>query len=144
MAPAPLKLVVPPPPPLAMQTKTTARKRKPSSRMVDENFIGAESNPVTKCLKLSANAAQAGSVKCYSRQPSVEDVEDEGGTSENSSPKSPNALLKATDGSDDFKMLDKDPALTLEDFEEDDEDGQEVLTPVETAEAECSELMKMW
>src|SRR5712671_4196159 len=101
MAPAPLKLVVPPPPPLAMQTKTTARKRKLSSRIVDENFVGAESNPVTKHLKLSANAARAGSVKHYSRQPSVEDVEDEGGTSENISP---NALLEATNGSDDVEM----------------------------------------
>jgi len=141
IAPAPSKLVVPSLPPLTMKTKATGWKRKLSSRIVDENFVGAESNPVTKHLKLSANAAWAGSVKCYPRQPSVEDAEDEGGTSENISP---NALLEATNGSDDVEMLDKDPALALKDFEEDDEDGQEVPTPVETAEAEHSESTKMW
>jgi hypothetical protein len=126
-----------------MQTKTPARKRKPSSRIVDENFVGAESNPVTKRLRLSANAAQAGSIKRRPRQPSVEDVEDEGDTSANSSPKNPNSLLEAADGSDDVEMLDKDPAL--EDFEEEsDEDGPEVLNPVETAEAERSESMKTY
>src|SRR5882672_7560045 len=120
MAPTLSKLVAP----LTKQTKTTTRKRKPSSRITDENFVGAESNPVTKHLKLSANAAWAGSVKHQPGQPSVKDVEDEGSTSVNRPPKDPKALLEAADGSDEsdgIEMLDKDPALAVEGVEEDGE-----------------------
>ena len=52
------------------------QKRKASSKITDENFVGAESNAVTKRLKLSADTAQAMAIKHQQRQ-SVEDVEDE-------------------------------------------------------------------
>jgi len=39
------------------------RKRKVSSKIIDENFVGAESNAVTKRLKLSATAAHVASKK---------------------------------------------------------------------------------
>ena len=62
----------------------------------------------------------------------------------NSSPKNPNAILEAANGSDDVEMLDNDTAPALGDFEEDDdgEDEPEVTKPVETAEEQCSEPNK--
>jgi hypothetical protein len=140
MAPAQSKLATP----LITQPKITAqRKRKASSKITDENFVGAESNAVTKRLKLSADAARA-AVKHRQRQPSVEDAEDEDSRSVNSSPKNPDAILEAADGSDDVEMLDNDAAPALRDFEEDDddEDEPEVTKPVETAEEQRSELNK--
>jgi hypothetical protein len=131
MALAPSKLTAP----LTTQTgKTAAWKRKASFRIMDENFEGAERNAVTKCLKLAANTTWAASVKCQQRQPSVKDVEDEDSTSSNSSPKNPNALLEAASESDDVNIL------ILEDFKEDD-DGED--GPIKTAEAQCSESIKM-
>jgi len=63
--------------PLTMQSEIMAQwKRKASSKITDENFVGAESNAVTKCLKLSADTAWAMAIKHQQRQ-SVEDVEDE-------------------------------------------------------------------
>jgi len=127
-----------------MQPEITAQwKRKASSKITDENFVGAESNAVTKCLKLSADAAQV-AVKHWQRQPLVEDAEDEDSRSVNSSPKNPNAILEAANGSDDVEMLDNDTAPALGDFEEDDdgEDEPEVTKPVETAEEQCSEPNK--
>ena len=125
--------------PLTTDSEITAQwKRKASSRITDENFVGAESNAVTKCLK---HAAQAASVKHQRRQPSVEDVEDEGSAPVNSSPKNQNALLEAVDGSDDVEMLENCSASALEDFEEDgdEKDEPEVTKPVETAEVQLSE-----
>jgi hypothetical protein len=51
----------------------------------------------------------------------------------NSSPKNPNAILEAADGSDD---VDNHPAPASKDSEEDE---LEVCKPVETAEAQCSQ-----
>ena len=91
MAPAPSKLAVP----VTTQTRITAgQKRKASSRITDENFVGPESNTFTKCLKLSASAAQPTSVKNQQRQLSVEEVEDKDRVSANHSPK------KASNGMD--------------------------------------------
>jgi hypothetical protein len=51
MPPAPTKLAIP----LSTEPEITGkRKRKASSRITDDNFVGAESNAVTKRLKLSA------------------------------------------------------------------------------------------
>lgn len=134
-----------------IQTQLTGqRKRKASSRITDENFVGAESNVVTKRLKLSANrdTAQAAAVKPQQRQASVEDVADQDSTPVNNPPKNPNVLLEADDGSDDVEMPEDDPAPALEDVEpdedddeddEDDESEPEVTKPVETAEAQRSE-----
>jgi hypothetical protein len=139
MAPAQSKLAAP----LATGPQiTTQRKRKASSRITDENFVGPESNAVTKRLKLSADAARAASVKRRQRQPSVEDVEDEDSLSVNSSPKNPNTLLEAMDESEDIEMLD-DPTPAFEDFEEDDDEEPEVSKPIETAEAQRGKLVKI-
>src|SRR5882724_1155654 len=120
MAPAQSKLATP----LTTQPEIMARwKRKASSKITDEKFVGVESNTVTKHLKLSADTAWAMAIKHWQRQ-SVEDVKDEDSTSMNSSPKYPNAILEAADGSDNVEMLDNNMAPALEDFEEgnDDED----------------------
>ena len=116
------------------------RKRKVSSRIIDENFVGAESNAVTKRLKLSATAAHVASKK---RQASVEDIEDEDGTV-NIPPKNPNAILEAADSSDDGPA----PAPDSEKLEPDKDD--EVLNavseddePIENAVAQCGESNKM-
>jgi hypothetical protein len=128
------------------------RKRKVSSRITDENFIGAESNAVTKRLKLSADAAHGASAKQKKIRASVEDIEDEDSTIPvNSPPKNPNSLLEAADGSDDEIVVDDDPAPPLEecgpengvDDEDDEDDEDETTKPVETAEAERSESNKM-
>src|SRR5277367_6189458 len=132
MAPAHSKLMRPIP------AITAQWKRKVSSKITDENFIGAESNAVTKRLKLSADAAQA-AVKHRHRQPSVEDVDDEDTISVNSSPKNPNAVLEAADGSDDVEMLDNEAAPALGDYEEDDDDEDDQEVTVETAEEQRSE-----
>jgi hypothetical protein len=132
-----------------IQTEITGqRKRKASSKITDENFVGAESNVVIKRLKLSANrdTAQVAAVKPQQRQASVEDVADQDSMPVNNPPKNPNVLLEADDGSDDVEMPDDDPAPALEDVEpdeddndDDDEDQPEVTKPVETAEAQRSE-----
>jgi hypothetical protein len=141
MAPAPSKLAAL----LTTQTRiTTGRKRKASSRITDENFVGPESNAFTKRLKLSANAAQPTSVKNRQRQPSVEEVEDEDRVSANHSPKNPNTLLEASDGTDDVEVLDNDPAPSLEEVEDDDDDEPAVTTPIETAEEQLGESSEMW
>ncbi len=64
--------------PLATQPeKQGSWKRKVLSRVMDENFVGAETNVVTKHLKLSANATRAASSTAEKCQASVEDVEDD-------------------------------------------------------------------
>ena len=113
---------------------------------MDENFVGAETNVVTKRLKLSANATRTAGSTAAKRQASVEDVEDDDNILINDSPKNPNALLEAVDGDDDVDM---DPAPALEDVEpygdDDDDDGDdddeepEIIMPEETAEAELGE-----
>jgi len=143
MAPAQSKLAAS----LATGPSTsTQRKRKASSKITDDNFEGAETNAVTKRLKLSADMARAASAKRHQRQPSVEDVDDEDSVSANSSPKNPNTLLEAVDGSDDIEMLDN-PTPGLEDVEEDDddegEDEPEVSKPIETAEAQRGKSVKI-
>jgi hypothetical protein len=109
MAPAPSKHA----------TEITApRKRKASSNITDDNFVGAESNVFTKRLKKSADAdtarAAAAAEKHQKRQPSVQDETDDDDTDTvplNSSPKNPNVVLEAANGSDDdIEMDDEEPA----------------------------------
>lgn len=88
------------------------RKRKASSKITDKNFVGAESNVVTKRLKQSADAARAASLAAK-RKPSVEDEDDDENTVTlpvNIPPRNPQAILEAANGSDDVEMLDIDPA----------------------------------
>ncbi len=131
---------------------TGPRKRTASSRITDENFTGAESNVVTKRLKLSATGnrgtSRAAAVKPQQRQASFEDADDEDSTPVNNPPKNPKRLLEAADGSDDIEMPDDDPPPALEDTEpygaddDDDDDEPEVAKPVETAEAQRGESKK--
>ena len=95
MASAPSNLAAP----LTTQTEIKMRKRTVSSRLMDKNLGGAESNAVTKCLKQLANAAHAVSAKHQQRQSSVVNVEDEESTTFNSSPKSLDTT--DSDGNDD-------------------------------------------
>jgi len=137
---------------LSQSEITGSQKRTASSRITDENFIGAESNVVIKRLKLSAtgkgDTSQA-AVKPQQRQASVEDADDEESTPVNNPPKNPKSLLEATDGSDDIEMPDDDPPA-LEDTEPYGEDNNEddvddvdddpgVTKPVETAEVQRGE-----
>ena len=100
---------------------------------MDENFVGAETNAITKHLKLSAKALPAAShtaAKCHA---SVKDVEDDDNILVNDSPKNPNALLEAVDGDD-----------NIGDDEESNNvvnDEVEITTPEEMAEAELGELI---
>lgn len=129
MAPAQSKIARP----LAPQPKKKGSwKRKVSSRLKDENFVGAETNVVTKRLKLSANATQAAGSKAAKCQASVEDVEDDDNILVNDSPKNPNALLEAVDGSDD--NVDMDPAPALEDDDDDNEEPEIIMPEMEEAE----------
>lgn len=111
------------------------RKRKVSSKITDNNFVGAESNAVTKRLKQSAGttAAAAAAVKHQNRQPSVQDDVDSDSdiVPLNNPPRTPNADLDAADGTDDVEMADNDPDL--------DEDTPEVAKPIETAKEQLSE-----
>jgi hypothetical protein len=69
MAPAPSKYATP---------ETTApRKRKASSRITDENFVGAETNIVTKRLKQSADAHRAAAAAAEKKQLSVQEDDSE-------------------------------------------------------------------
>jgi hypothetical protein len=140
---------------LAQPEISGPRKRKVSSRITDENFVGAESNVVTKRLKLSALSANAGHVQAASverqqrqqRQASVEDVEDQSDVPVNNPPENPNAVLEAADESDE-DVEDNPPPLedTVpygEDDDEDDEDEPEIVKkPIETAEAQCGKSNK--
>jgi hypothetical protein len=175
MAPAPSKLTMP----LSTEHEiTTKRTRKASSKITDENYVGAESNAFTKRLKLSAKKLAApistqqgipahrkasssltaesfvgaessgvtrhlelladGTARAVKRQrthSSVEDVEEEI-VSVNSSPKNPNTVLEAADGSDDVEML--DPALQSS-GDDDDKEKEGLTKPDETAEEQRSE-----
>ena len=126
---------------------TRTRKRKPSTKITDENFVGAESNAVTKRLKLSATATQAKTVRPQNRQASVEDIEDEDSILVNIPPKNPNALLEAADGSDDGVETEGNwnctPALEDDNNNEDDEEASEITKPVETAEAQRGQSKNM-
>jgi hypothetical protein len=119
------------------------QKRKVSSRITDDNFVGAESNVVTKCLKESAAAAQAAAVKRRQRQPSVEDVEEEDDAPRNNTPKNPEALLEAANGSDDIGPLDNDPVPGSKGSDDDDDEPQLVTKHVETAEEQHRESNKL-
>ncbi len=120
------------------------RKRKVSSKIIDEDFVGVESNAVTKRLKLLANVARAAPTKQQKQLASVEDVEDESDVPINIPPKKPNAVLEATNGSDDDITIATNPAppLVKVDSEVDDDNDAEV-TQSETAEAEYGESNKM-
>jgi hypothetical protein len=83
MAPTRSKLVATP------ITQYERRERKVSYKITDENFVGAESNAVTKRLKQSADTARAAAVKRRQREPSVEDDEEEDATSMNDLTKGP-------------------------------------------------------
>jgi len=129
MAPAQSK----PAKPLTTQPERTGQcKRKVSSRITDENFVGAETNVVTKCLKLSANATRNSSMAVKQHWASVENVEDDS-ISVNDSPKNPNVLLEATDGSDDDDDMDPAPALeATEPYSDNDNDNNnepEIIKP---------------
>jgi hypothetical protein len=131
MAPAPSKLAGPSTT-QSNSERVGQRKRKPSSKITDENFVGAETNVVTKRLKSLADAARASratAVNHQQTQSSVEDVEDEDNSPVNNSPKNPNAVLEAADGSEDsdVELLDKDPEL--EDAEEGGDDGDDMDEP---------------
>jgi hypothetical protein len=93
--------------------RETQRKRKASYKFTDKNYIGAESNAVTKRLKLSADAAQA---EAAGQQSLIKDTNDEDNT-EDSSPRSI-STLEATTERDNVGTLDDDPALLLEDVDE--------------------------
>ncbi len=136
MAPAQSKIARP----LATQPeKQGSRKRKVSSRVMDENFVGAETNVVTKRLKLSANATRAAGSTAEKCQASVEDVDDDENIFVNDSPKNPNVLLEPVNGSDNVDM---DPAPELESVEHyggDDDDDDDEVEIEETAEAELGQ-----
>ena len=125
---------------------TGPRKRKASSKITDENFIGAESNVVTKWLKLLAkekhDTARAAAVKPQQRQASVVDANDEDSTLMNNPPKNPTRVLEAADGSDDIEMLDGDPPTGPYGDENNGDDESKVTKPVETAEAQRGESGK--
>ena len=59
MAPTPESPIAP---------QQTQWKRKPSYKITDKNFVGAESNAVTKRLKLSSDATHAMAAKPQQRQ----------------------------------------------------------------------------
>ena len=86
MAPAPSNFMAP----LTTQTETETQKRKVSSKIMDEDFDGVESNTFTKCLTQLANAACTVSEKWQQRQSLAEDAEDakDEGSPPNGSPKS--------------------------------------------------------
>lgn len=143
MAPAPLKHAAP----LTTQSNLEIvgqRKRKVSSIITDENFVGAESNVVTK--RLRANAAQAHQNVAAKNvavgrqsQASVEDTIDEDDSPVNNSLKSSslNTVIEAMDrsGNSNVELLDNDPEV--KDAEEDakeysvdgDEDNEEAKSP---------------
>jgi hypothetical protein len=140
MAPAPSKQATP--------GITGPRKRKASSKITDENFVGAESNIVTKRLKLSADAARADATRAAAaknrqRQPSVQEVEDDSESEDtvpsNSAPKNPHAILEPANGSDDVQMLGSDPASPFEVFDEDDVGEEVTVAKPETAAEQRSE-----
>lgn len=119
---------------LATQSeKKGSRKRKVSSKVMNENFVGAETNAVIKRLKLSAKALPAASRTAAKRHASVEDVEDDDNILVNDSPKNPNAILEAVDGDD--NIGDDEESNNVVD------DEVEIATPEETAEAELGELI---
>ena len=108
MAPAPSKASKNTP----VTVQAESRKRKPSFKITDKNFTGAESNVVTKRLKQSAEAAQAAS-SSVKRKASVQDdddSDDEDTIPLNIPPKNPNVILEAANGTDDVDMLDNNPA----------------------------------
>lgn len=135
MAPTPSKITNP-----LITQHDIRRKRKASYKITDKNFVGAESNAVTKRLRLSADAAQAVAEKQLQRQSRVdsEDIDNNDSTSVNSSPK---GLLEVADTpadtSDDVEMLNNHLVSDSEECEGGDKG--EGTNPVETAEEERSE-----
>lgn len=136
--------------------KTSQRKRKASSKITDDNFLGAESNVVTKRLKQSADAARAASAaeKHRKRQPSVQDIEEEDDAVPfNIAPKNPHTILEAASasgpGSTDDDASDVDmsaPMAQPEDIEENRDLDEDVSEPepdkakhVETADGQRGE-----
>lgn len=144
MAPAPSKIVAPPATQTNSEKAGPPRKRKASSRITDDNFVGAESNAVTKRLKLladaTARASRATAVNHLQRQASVEEVEEDNTSSGNNAPKNVNTVLEAADGSDDPELLGNDPSQTASERtdepgggDDEYEDGEPWITkPVET------------
>lgn len=109
---------------------TAPRKRKASSRITDEDFVGAESNAVTKRLKQSADATRAAAAKHQKRQPSVVDLDEDTDDDAplNNPPKNPHSIIEAANGSDDVVMLDNlnaAPELHVEDVETAEEQRSE-------------------
>jgi hypothetical protein len=139
--------------------KTSQRKRKASSKITDDNFLGAESNVVTKRLKQSADAARAATAaeKHRKRQPSVQDSEEEDDTVPfNIAPKNPHTILEAASASgpgstddDDVDMYMSDnlaPMAQPEDIKENRDLDEDVSEPepdeakhVETADGQRGE-----
>jgi hypothetical protein len=101
-----------------------------------KSFVDADRNSGTKHLELLADGT-ARAVKHQRTHSTVEDVEEDD-IPVNLSPKNPNALLEAADGSNNVEM----PNPTLQSSgEDDDEDGEGITKAVETAEEQCRELM---
>jgi len=114
------------------------RKRKASYKITDVNFVGAESNAVTKRLKRSADSARAATAVAVKdrvsgqRQSSLVEVEDTISESTISSPKTPSALIEATDRSSD---IESDERPDNGESDDDNDDCSEVVTKsAETAE----------
>jgi hypothetical protein len=132
MAPAPSKHAIP------VTEITGPRKRKASSKITDENFVGAESNIVTKRLKLSADAARAAAAAA------IDNSEDSDTTVPwKRVPKNAHAVLEAADDVEvDDVEVDNDPGSPFEEFDMDEgnelKDEVEVHRP-ETAEEQRSE-----
>lgn len=122
---------------LAQPERLGQRKRKVSSRIMDDSFVGAETNVVTKRLKLSANTTHIGSVALKQRQASVEEVDDNE-VQVNYPPNNPNNLLEPADDSDDGPG--SEPQDTEPGEEGDSNDELEII-PMETAEAQRGELI---
>ena len=97
---------------------------------------------VTKHLKLSANATHNSSMAIKQHQASVENVEDDS-ISVNDSPKNTNVFLEATDRSDDNNDMDLAPAFEAtepydnnDNDDNNDDDEPEIIKPVRTVEAQ--------
>jgi hypothetical protein len=139
MAPAQPKLTTP-----LITQHDIKRKRKASYKITDKNFVGAESNAVTKRLKLSADATQATAAMKQQRQPSVKDTDNEDSlNSISSSPKTPNTVLEAADRSDGVTVETLDSDEDGSESKDLDEDDDLVITKaVETAKEQCRESNK--
>jgi hypothetical protein len=141
-------------------TQYEGRKRKVSYKITDENFVGAESNAVTKRLKQAAAAAEtarATAEKCKQRESSVEDDEDHTLSVNNltkdpsvdrsvRSVRSADRSTRSVRSADTGRSVQRGDALMLdsgdldkEDSDDDDNRPDVISKPVETAEKQRGE-----